>query len=349
MKKCFLNHVTIFLICSALFSACKKETPVVGIALNKDVLSLEIGNAEMLIATIQPDNATNKNVTWMSSNPAVATVADNGLVTAISKGKATITVVTQESNKIAMCTIFVLSPGSLRIVHWSDPQLGYKVDYQTGLAQLRKSVQLINEISPDALLIAGDMVHFPDSNNYINAFLNILSHVNTCVILLTPGNHDICSPITVESLRRYRSFFGDDLQTMEMKGYSIISVNAALLLGSEEVPPEERSHHTDRVMDALQNAKNKNQPIIIMAHHYQPYLREEHYEIRNLFVEFGTFLWISGHWHIPWRNTYYHPGGTIDILVGESTGANDEGYPLGIRLLTVYSDNRFDWDFIPLY
>ena len=58
--------------------------------MNKTSLSLNVGDSETIIATVLPDNATDKTVTWKSSNSSVATVDSNGKVTAISAGSATI-------------------------------------------------------------------------------------------------------------------------------------------------------------------------------------------------------------------------------------------------------------------
>lgn len=80
---------------------------VTGVSLNTTNLSLVAGNTSQLTATVAPANATNKNVTWSSSNTAVATVSSNGLVTAVAQGSATITVTTQDGNKTATCTVAV--------------------------------------------------------------------------------------------------------------------------------------------------------------------------------------------------------------------------------------------------
>jgi len=66
--------------------------PVTGITLNKPATSIQVGGTEQLTTTISPENATNQNVTWSSSNTAVATVSSSGLVTGISIGTAEITV-----------------------------------------------------------------------------------------------------------------------------------------------------------------------------------------------------------------------------------------------------------------
>jgi Bacterial surface proteins containing Ig-like domains len=65
--------------------------PVTGVTLNKTALNLEVGGTATLQATIAPENATNKNVAFASSNEKVATVDNTGKVTALTKGTATIT------------------------------------------------------------------------------------------------------------------------------------------------------------------------------------------------------------------------------------------------------------------
>ncbi len=69
-----------------------ETVPVSGVKLDKDEIALTYnGDAKALIATVLPENATNKTVTWSSSNVAVATVAD-GIVSPVGAGEATITV-----------------------------------------------------------------------------------------------------------------------------------------------------------------------------------------------------------------------------------------------------------------
>ena len=82
--------------------------PVTGVTLNKIVLELYMGGSETLKATIAPANATNKYVTWTSSNPAVATVDANGKVTAKSLGMADITVTTKDGGYTATCRVGVV-------------------------------------------------------------------------------------------------------------------------------------------------------------------------------------------------------------------------------------------------
>ena len=80
---------------------------VTGVSLNKTSTSLTVGATETLTATVAPANATNQAVTWSSNNTAVASVDQNGKVTAVAAGTATITVTTQDGNKTATCIVTV--------------------------------------------------------------------------------------------------------------------------------------------------------------------------------------------------------------------------------------------------
>ncbi len=67
------------------------------------------GNTMTLVATVSPNNAYNKSVTWTSSNTSIATVNSSGVVTAVGSGTATITATTVDGNKVATCTVKVIT------------------------------------------------------------------------------------------------------------------------------------------------------------------------------------------------------------------------------------------------
>jgi len=79
---------------------------VTGVTLNNLTLTLEVGETETLTATVQPTNATDKTVTWTSSDESVATVA-NGVVSTLSEGTSIITVTTNDGNHTATCQVTV--------------------------------------------------------------------------------------------------------------------------------------------------------------------------------------------------------------------------------------------------
>jgi uncharacterized protein YjdB len=80
---------------------------VTGISLDKTSASIWIGETEQLTATIEPNDATNQNVSWVSSVPSVATISNTGLITAVSKGTTTITATTEEGGFTASCAVNV--------------------------------------------------------------------------------------------------------------------------------------------------------------------------------------------------------------------------------------------------
>ncbi|NLY43716.1 MAG: hypothetical protein GX066_07075, partial [Clostridiaceae bacterium] len=102
--------------------------PVTGVSLDIKEATLKIGQILQLTATVEPENATNKAVTWSSSNEQVATVDQNGVVTAVGKGTAIITVTTEDGGFTDTCIITVEEVPT--VVTISDVTV--KVDSQTG-------------------------------------------------------------------------------------------------------------------------------------------------------------------------------------------------------------------------
>ena len=88
-----------------------KSIAVTGVTLDKSTLSLEVGATGNLVATISPENASYKAVSFTSSDEAIATVDDNGLVTAVAAGTADITVESlMDGSKTAVCEVTVQDP-----------------------------------------------------------------------------------------------------------------------------------------------------------------------------------------------------------------------------------------------
>ena len=93
--------------------------PVTGVSLDKDALELEQGKTATLVATVLPENATDKTVSWGSSDDSVATV-ENGAVTAVGAGTATITVTTTDGGKTATCAVTVTAPAATHAHSWAE-------------------------------------------------------------------------------------------------------------------------------------------------------------------------------------------------------------------------------------
>ena len=83
---------------------------VTGVSLDKTSVQLERGGTATLKATVSPGYASNKSVTWTSSDTSVATVSSSGKITAKAKGTATITVKTDDGGFTAICEVTVNDP-----------------------------------------------------------------------------------------------------------------------------------------------------------------------------------------------------------------------------------------------
>ncbi|MBR5175162.1 MAG: Ig-like domain-containing protein [Bacteroidales bacterium] len=163
MRKLFRTSITaiVTVALSMTFFSCGPEEPdnnggggnggnggggsstvsVTGVTISKTSLSLVEGGSETLTATVTPDNATNKAVSWKSSDATIATVDNSGKVTAVKAGSATITVTTTDGSKTSTCTVTVTA----KTVTVSGVALDHdKLELTTG-----ETEQLKATVSPD--------------------------------------------------------------------------------------------------------------------------------------------------------------------------------------------------------
>lgn len=112
MKRRLITLFTILLSVSLIATySCKKEkdksVAVTEVRLNKASVTLVEGDTEELMATVMPENATDKGIEWKSSDESVATVSQTGLVTALKEGSSAITVITNDGGFKATCDVTV--------------------------------------------------------------------------------------------------------------------------------------------------------------------------------------------------------------------------------------------------
>lgn len=116
-----------------------EDVPVDGITLDQTALTLTVGGTATLAATVSPDNATDKTVTWTSSAPDIASV-DGGVVTAKAAGTATITA--KAGDKEATCTVTVNAPVAVTGITLDKTSV-------TLNANTSETVTLVPTITPD--------------------------------------------------------------------------------------------------------------------------------------------------------------------------------------------------------
>lgn len=101
------KHIALLAALLALAAGCTQEIDPSSVTLNKHDLTLNIGGTAKLEATIEPANATNTALSWSSTNPDVASVDGNGIVTAVGEGQTVVTVATLAGGKTDACVVYV--------------------------------------------------------------------------------------------------------------------------------------------------------------------------------------------------------------------------------------------------
>ncbi|PID87926.1 MAG: hypothetical protein CSB06_02345 [Bacteroidia bacterium] len=101
-----------------------KVIDVTGVSLSESDVSIRADSTFQLTATVKPDNATNKNVSWTSNADSVATVDANGLVKGISGGSAQIVVMTEDGNFTDTCEVTVVIPVASVELNKTEIKLG---------------------------------------------------------------------------------------------------------------------------------------------------------------------------------------------------------------------------------
>ncbi|MDR1479999.1 MAG: metallophosphoesterase [Planctomycetaceae bacterium] len=274
--------------------------------------------------------------------------------------------------------------GKLVVVHLCDPQLGMG-GFDADLARFEQAVRQVNQLSPDVVVIAGDMVNDIKSEREVVAIKGQIAKLKPPV-LLTAGNHDLPDPVTAEGLERYRRIFGNDFNTLECKGWVLISANSQLW---RKAPAGEVERHEKLLSESLQKARRGNVysscfeipeadasvasrsdcsrakptahtdigiPIILITH-IPPFVssadeKDDYHNIPK--IKRGELLEkFEQSGVIIWLSGHLHKTlkrkhGKITILNGETTSKNFDKRPYGFRLLTIQPDKQFDWTFVPL-
>ena len=96
-----------------IFTVIVKDVAVAGVSLSAETLTLVVGDRHTLVASVEPENATNKNVVWSSSNENIVSVSVAGILRARAVGTATITVTTVEGRFIKRCIVTVVNTNDI--------------------------------------------------------------------------------------------------------------------------------------------------------------------------------------------------------------------------------------------
>lgn len=168
-----------------------KPVAVTGVTLNETELTLEEGETADLTATIAPENATNKNMTWTSSDPDTATVDENGHVTAKKAGEtpAVITVTTEDGGKTATCKVTV-NEKTVTPPEQEKPTI--ELDQTTLTLTLQEGVEVTGTLNATTKNAGEAVVGWSSSDEAVATV------ENGTVKALAAGNTTITAQITVD-------------------------------------------------------------------------------------------------------------------------------------------------------
>lgn len=124
MKK---RHILLLVLAVSLLLCSCGEVKIESITLSKNAAELKEGESVTLSAVVAPENAT-ESYGWKSADEGVATVDENGVVTAVAPGNTNILAVS-ESGKTAACSVTVAAPTAYELLNDAEREL---FDYMTG-------------------------------------------------------------------------------------------------------------------------------------------------------------------------------------------------------------------------
>lgn len=203
MKKIYFTLVllSIFALSACHFSNADDPTKVKSVVINPDSLTLDIGATQSLTASISPSTATNQNITWSVDYSNIATVSDQGLVTAYAGGSAVVTVTTEEGHFTDSCAVTVNSsahPDAVSSVTLNSTSLVLNIDDTFTLiptifpsTALNKSVSWDSSVSSVASVSSSGLVTaLAKGNTVITVTTADGGHTATCAVKVNADSTD---------------------------------------------------------------------------------------------------------------------------------------------------------------
>ena len=193
-------------------SGVPTDTPVTGVELDKETCTVKVGSTVNLVATVKPEGASNKTVTWSSLNQQVATV-DNGTVKGVKAGTAQIKVTTADGGFTDTCTVTVEDNQAPQVT----PVTGVQLNKSSYTMQVGDRANLVATVKPTNA--TNQNVTWSSSNQQVATISSegIITAVSkgTTVITVTTldGNYTATCNLTVnEKTNNDDDIYKDDEQ-----------------------------------------------------------------------------------------------------------------------------------------
>ena len=263
---------------------------------------------------------------------------------------------------IYLMMIFIISCNVSRDINRSfffiqitDPQFG-SISNNKGIAEetvlYEKTVAKINLLEPAFVVITGDLVNDKSNKTQWDEFRRITGLFKPEIkVYILPGNHDIGQNPEVADLEFYKSMFGNDRFSFNLKKVSFIGFNSSLIKAGTPV-------FADEQYDWLQKelARNKGAKLTLLFCHYPLFIKDpaepENYsnirpEIRqkylDLFTQSGVDALFSGHLHYNTSGKYAE----TDFITTSAVGKQLSDAPSGFRIIYIEGD-KIRHEYLPL-
>jgi len=245
------------------------------------------------------------------------------------------------------------------IIQVTDPQFGMSEGdkgfaYETALYE--KAVKAINRLSPDFVVITGDLVNNRENRDQVAEFKRISSQINKEIpVWYLPGNHDIGQSPEQKDIDMFISDYGHDRFAFQHKGSTFVGLNSQLIKsdnpGAEEI-------QFNWLKGELAKAPLTGH-IIVFSHYpffiklaiepetYSNIAYAKRKKYLSLLSEYHADAVFAGHLHNNSKGTYEG----IDMITTSAVGKPLADAPSGLRIIKIYSDrvesNYYSLDEIP--
>lgn len=246
-------------------------------------------------------------------------------------------------------TLFARKNEPILIYQMTDPQMGFyhdNRDMDFEIAKLSLTVEKINKAHPDIVVLTGDYVHDPTSQEQWNEFLRIIGGIDQSIrTVVIPGNHDVLDKDGKIDMAPYTQHLGKDRFAERIGNAYLIGLNSNFMKNVEQNSLEEQSQFA--WLKKTLKKKHKKDHVIVFLHHpffLENYGEEEGYStlsesIRNkyfsLFDENGVEFVIAGHLHD--NREANHNG--IEMVTTSAAGRQLGTAQPGIRIIQLRKGN----------
>ena len=226
-------------------------------------------------------------------------------------------------------------------VQIADPQLGFinkSDDFSPEQERMERIIAKINQLQPDFVVFAGDLVHWP-TNEAREAFDELCKRFDRSIpIYFLPGNHDVGNDATSEEVEEFVAHYGSDRFVCHERDYSIVGYNSCVIKAETDAEPKEY-----RWLRKQLRRLPRRRPAIVVAHHpifvskpdeevtYENLSPEMRAKYLALFERFGVDLALAGHLHMCARATY----NDIELVTSGPAGRTLGRDGSGITIVTI--------------